>query len=197
MSRTAGSKGPKTLEAIRRAGLRLIYERGYAATSLRDLAAAVGIQPGSLYNHISTKQDLLFGLVHSHMEELLIRLDEVLAGVEGSRRQLTAFIEFHLTYHIKKTHEVFISYSELRSLEPPNYAAVVALRERYEKRLIAILDQGVASGDFVIADRPVAAYGILAMLTGITSWFRPDGRLDTPALISLYTEMVLRSVGAH
>ena len=194
MARTAGSKGPKTLEAIQAEGLRLIYERGYAATSLRDLAAAVGIQPGSLYNHISTKQDLLFGLVRSHMEELLARLDDLLAATAGSPAKLRAFIEFHLTYNIKRTKEVFIAYSELRSLEPANYAVVVELRKAYESRLIAILDQGVAEAVFSVADTPVAAYGILALLTGITTWFKPGGRLDTEQLLRLYTDMVFRSV---
>ena len=67
MARTIGSHGPKTMEAIRKAGLRLIFEHGYAAMSLRQLAAEVGIQSGSLYNHISTKQELLFTLVRDHI----------------------------------------------------------------------------------------------------------------------------------
>jgi len=75
MARTIGSYGPKTLEAIRKAGLRLIFEHGYAAMSLRDLAAEVGIQVGSLYNHISTKQELLFDLVQDHVNALLGQLE--------------------------------------------------------------------------------------------------------------------------
>ena len=65
MARTIGSYGPKTLEAIRKAGLRLIFEHGYEAMSLRQLAAEVGIQAGSLYNHIATKQELLFVLIRT------------------------------------------------------------------------------------------------------------------------------------
>ena len=78
--------GPKTLEAIRKAGLRLIFEHGYAAMSLRDLAAEVGIQVGSLYNHISTKQELLFELVQDHVNELLRQLDRALEGKKGRRK---------------------------------------------------------------------------------------------------------------
>src|SRR5215510_14723697 len=70
MARTIGSSGPKTMEAIRKAGLRLIFEHVYAAMSLRQLAAEVGIQAGSLYNHISTKQELLFDLIQDHINEL-------------------------------------------------------------------------------------------------------------------------------
>src|SRR5207344_2443537 len=78
MARTIGSHGPRTMEAIRKAALRLIFEHGYAAMSLRQLAAEVGIQSGSLYNHISTKQELLFDLIRDHINELLRQLDRAL-----------------------------------------------------------------------------------------------------------------------
>src|SRR5215213_3187258 len=134
MARTVGSNGPKTMEAIRKAGLRLIYSQGYEAMSLRRLAAEVGIQAGSLYNHISTKQDLLFDLIKVHMDELLERLDKALDGIDSPLERLKAFITFHVDYHISRKREVFISYSELRSLEPKNYDTIVALRRDYERR---------------------------------------------------------------
>ena len=92
MARTIGSHGPTTLEAIRKAGVRLIFEHGYEAMSLRQLAAEVGIQPGSLYNHISTKQDLLFDLVQDHINDLLrefgvifpVFRDALASGNEGN-----------------------------------------------------------------------------------------------------------------
>ena len=90
MARTIGSHGPKTMEAIRRAGLRLIFEHGYEAMSLRQLAAEVGIQAGSLYNHISTKQELLFDLVQDHINELLRQLDRALAGQRRGRSRSCA-----------------------------------------------------------------------------------------------------------
>ena len=120
MARTIGSHGPKTMEAIRRAGLRLIFERGYEAMSLRQLAAEVGIQAGSLYNHFSTKQELLFGLIQDHINELLRQLDRALEGKEDPPERLRAFVAFHVTYHMTRKREVFIANSELRSLEPKN-----------------------------------------------------------------------------
>ncbi len=194
MARTAGSHGPKTLEAINRAGLRLIYEHGFEAMSLRQLAAEVGIQVGSLYNHIRTKQDLLFGLLQSHMETLLAALDLALAGDDEPERRLTAFAAFHVEYHIVRKEEVFICYSELRSLTPEQYPVIVALRRAYERRLIAILEDGARAGRFAVADAAVAAYGILALLTGVCTWFRPGGRMSAADVAALYTDMVLKSV---
>ena len=126
MARTVGSYGPKTMEAIRKAGLRLIFEHGYEAMSLRQLAAEVGIQAGSLYNHIATKQELLFDLIQDHINELLRQLDRALAGKAGATERLHAFVAFHVSYHMTRKREVFIANSELRSLEPKNYEAIVA-----------------------------------------------------------------------
>ena len=194
MARTIGSSGPKTMEAIRKAGLRLIFERGYEAMSLRQLAAEVGIQAGSLYNHISTKQELLFDLIKDHINELLRQLDRALQGKEEPLERLRAFVAFHVTYHMTRKREVFIANSELRSLEPKNYDVIVALRGRYEKRLADILADGVAKGVFEVADVQVATFAIIALLTGLCTWYRPGGRLTREAIVDAHEKLVLSGV---
>ena len=195
MSRTAGSSGPKTLAAIREAGLDLIHAHGYEAMSLRGLAARVGLQPGSLYNPIRTKQELLFVLIHDHMTALHREVEAALAGIADPRAQLEAFTAFHLTYHIERKREVFIGSSEIRSLEPENRATIVALRQAYENRLCAILEEGSRQGLFAIGDVRVTAYAILAMLTGICTWYEPKGRIGRAELIDIHTRLVLDGVG--
>jgi AcrR family transcriptional regulator len=194
MARTIGSYGPKTLEAIRKAGLRLIFEHGYEAMSLRQLAAEVGIQAGSLYNHISTKQELLFDLIQDHINELLRQLDRALEGKQEPDEKLRAFVAFHVTYHMTRKREVFIANSELRSLEPKNYEAIVALRGAYEQRLAAILADGVEQGTFEVGDIQVATFAILALLTGLCTWYRPGGRLTREAIIAAHEKLVLSGV---
>ncbi|MEQ9226784.1 MAG: TetR/AcrR family transcriptional regulator [Parvibaculum sp.] len=194
MSRTAGSSGKKTQAAIREAGLDLIYAQGFDAMSLRQLAARVGLQPGSLYNHIATKQDLLYDLIHNHMVTLLERIDAELDGIEHPLDRLKAFIAFHLTYHIERKREVFIGSAELRSLEPRNRKKIVALRRAYEDRLSDILETGAAGKLFKIDDVAVSAYAILAMLTGICTWYDPKGRVGRKELIDIHTRLVLQGV---
>src|SRR6202000_743356 len=172
MARTIGSHGPKTLEAIRRAGLRLIFEHGYEAMSLRQLASEGGIQAGSLYNHIATKQELLFDLVQDHINELLRQLDLALEGKDEPRDRLRAFVAFHVSYPGTRKREVFIANSELRSLESKNYEAIVTLRGAYEQRLSDILDHGVTTGVFEVVDVQVATFAILSLLTGLCNWYR-------------------------
>jgi AcrR family transcriptional regulator len=194
MTRTVGSHGPKTMEAIRKAGLRLIFHHGFEAMNLRDLASEVGIQAGSLYNHITSKQELLFDLIKDHLEHLLIAVDQALETASGPVERMHTFVGFHVSYHMVRKREIYIANFELRSLEPKNYAVIVKLRREYEKRIIDILDEGVAQGVFDVADTHVASFAILAMLTGICTWYRPSGRLDGAQIVDIYTNLVMRGL---
>jgi AcrR family transcriptional regulator len=192
MGRTTGSNGLRTAAAIRSAGLRLIYRRGFEAMSLRELAAEVGIQAASLYNYIRTKQDLLFDLILDHMESLLAETDTVLAAAPaGATEHLRAFVGHHIAYHLEKKQEVFVANFELRALEPQHYATIIAMRRAYEEKLITLLDEGAAAGEFEIGDSRITAYAILAMLTGACTWYKPEGRLTKAELVTLHTDMVL------
>lgn len=194
MSRTVGSSKTKTIAAIRRACLHLIYRHGFEAMSLRQLADRVGIRQGSLYNHIETKQDLLLDLITVHMEDLLKELDEALRPGGTAVERLKTFVRFHVTYHVTRKEEVFICYSELRSLEPENFRIISEMRKTYERRLMGILEDGIAEGAFRTTDVKVAAYGILAMLSGVCTWYKPEGPLSEDDISEIYTDMVLNSV---
>lgn len=192
MARIAGSNGSRTAEAIRQVGLTLIHAHGFEAMSLRELAAEVGIQPASLYNHIASKQELLFELVREHMEALLASTDAALAAAPDPLARLRAFVAHHLLYHMDKKREVYVANFELRALEERNREVILSLRRAYERRLIALLDEGVASGVLDLPDTRVAAYAMLAMLTGVCTWYRPDGRLSPEEVVRLHTDLVLK-----
>lgn len=194
MARTVGSSGHKTMQAILDAGIELIYTHGYEAMSLRRLAARVGIQQGSLYNHIDNKQDILFAIMSAHMDELLAELNAALAGLEGPLDLVRAFVRFHVTHHIERKKGVFLFYYEHRSLSPENYERIVAYRRVYEHTLISILEKGAAAGVFAIADPQVSAYALLAMLTGVCTWFDPQGRLGKDEVVRIYTDMALKAL---
>lgn len=184
--------GTRTADNIRRAGLTMIFQRGYEATTLRDLAAEVGIKAPSLYNHMRTKQELLFELIQVHMTSLLKETDLALTNSPiHPLGQLTAFIENHIKYHVERKQEVFIANFELRSLDVENYTVIVSMRKAYEERLISLLDAGVASGELDVEDTRIAAYAILAMLTGACTWYRPDGRLSPYQVVQHHLKLVL------
>jgi hypothetical protein len=85
---------------------------------------------------------------------------------------------------------------ELRNLTPANFTLIEALRRAYEDRLEAILIDGAAHGMFRVPDSRIATMAVIAMLTGVTTWYRPGGRLSGADVARLYWDMVRRAVSA-
>ena len=183
-----------TKAKIRKAALRLFAERGYNAVSMRDLADAVGMRQGGLYNHFEGKQALLSNLMETHMVALLEALDAAMACVNGTRARLEAFVRHHVAHHLNYPDDVFLAYMEIRSLDSENRARIVALRNRYEHMLRKILEDGRAEGLFSIGDAAVHARMLLAMMTGVTVWYRDNGRLTRDEVVELYLGAALQSV---
>jgi len=196
MARRSGSNGERTALEVRRAALELFAARGYAAVSMRQIAAAVGVQAGALYLYTPDKQTLLADIMTEHMEDLLAAwADHPKPGVPTPPAMFEAFVRFHIRHHLSRGAEVFISYMELRSLEPENFARVETLRRSYEAALTDILVAGLRSGDFRLADPKLATFALIAMLTGVNTWYRPGGRLSAAAIEEEYLAMARALVG--
>jgi len=195
MARKQGSHSDITGPKVRDAALRLIARHGYAAVSMRQIAAEVGIQAGALYNYTPDKQTLLFDLMQGHMSDLLGALEA--HNLQGDAlTQLEAFTRFHIRYHLPRPDQVFVSYMELRNLSQENFANIEAMRRRYEDVLEAILRAGVTEGVFAVPDPRVTTMALIAMLTGISNWYRAGGRLETETIEAIYWDMVRRAVTA-
>lgn len=194
MARKTGSHSEITGPRIRAAAERLFARHGYAAVSMRQIAAEVGVQAGALYLYTPDKQSLLADLMRDHLDGLLAALD-ALPAVTGAVARLDQFARFHIGYHIERPDAVFVAYMELRNLEPENFAAIEALRRRYEDRLEAILRDGRSAGQFALPDTKLATLALIAMLTGVTNWYREGGRLGRAEVEGIYADMALKAVG--
>ncbi|WBU60881.1 TetR/AcrR family transcriptional regulator [Paracoccus albus] len=194
MARTHGSRAEITGPLIRESARKLFARHGYAAVSMRQIAGEVGVQVGTLYAYTSDKQALLADLLRDHMVGLLDewRDDPDLPPLA----RLERFIRFHIDTSLDRADSVFLSYMELRNLTPENHAEIVGLRRRYEAALNDILDDGVAAGVMRIGDTRLTTMALIAMLTGVTNWYREGGRLDRAALYRHYGTLAFGAVGA-
>jgi hypothetical protein len=96
---------------------------------------------------------------------------------------------------MSRSESLFLSYMELRSLTPENFATIEAMRRQYERDLTAILAEGKAAGTLDMPDARVTARAIIAMLNGITTWYREKGALSTREVEDIYWNMVARMTG--
>lgn len=195
MARTQGSHSDITGPRVRAAALTLFARHGYAAVSMRQIAAEVGVQAGALYNYTPDKQTLLFDLMQGHLDQLLDAWSAE-PSAEGAMQALERFTRFHIRFHAERPEAVFIAYMELRNLEPENFAGIEALRTSYETQLEAILRKGVSERVFAIQDPKITTLALIAMLTGVNTWFREEGRLSLPQVEDLYWNMVRNAVAA-
>ena len=195
MARKTGSHSEITGPRIRDAALKLFARHGFAAVSMRQIAAEVGVQAGALYLYTPDKETLLFDLLKAHMDDLLAAWDADDPG-GGPVARLEGFVRFHIRFNLERPDAVFLSYMELRNLGAANFAAIEALRKIYETRLETILRDGQGAGDFALPDTKIATLAIISMLTGVNTWYREGGRLSRAAVGDLYWDMVRKSVAA-
>jgi len=195
MPRTTGSNGADTGARLRSTALTLFARHGYAAVSMRQIAADVGVQAGALYLYTPDKQTLLVDLMRDHMEDMLQGWRAEEKGVRPVER-LEAFTRFHIRFHFDRKESLFVSYMELRNLDEDNYREIAALRAEYEAELEAILKAGSDTKDIRVPDSKLATKAVIAMLNGVTTWYREDGRLSRERVERIYWNMVRRAVGA-
>jgi AcrR family transcriptional regulator len=186
-----------TKDDVVRAASRLFAEKGYHATSMRDLGRELGLLGSSLYSHVAGKQDLLVEIVETGAALFQTSAAEALAHEGPPEAQLRAFIEGHLDVIVVHLDEARTFLNEARSLEPPFRQRIVAARDRYEAVLRGLLADGVASGDFRpdLDPRTTGIY-ILSVLNAIDRWYRADGELDRNALADSLVDFIRAGISA-
>lgn len=169
-----------------------MLERSYAGMGLRDLAAAIGLQVASLYNHIENKQELLFSILYDHMLQALAGVDAALKDVvDDPEQQLRTFVVFHITFHTSRPVEAGVCLSELRSLEGKGRKTVLALRDSYQARLAALIQNGIEKAVFRVEDPHLATLLILGAITGVLTWYDPEAGIPADAIAERYADLLL------
>jgi len=165
----------------------LFWEKGYAATTTREIAAAVGIQQASLYYHVASKEELLYQLCVSSMEQLLADVERAVAQPGDSLDRLRMLIGAHLTTLLKHQVRHVTMLTELRALSKRHHAEVLARRKRYANRVRGVIQEAQAAGK-IRKDIPskYLYLALLNMLNWAVVWFRRDQGLGAEELAELF-----------
>ena len=172
----------------------LFRERGYAATSVRDIARALDIQGASLYAHVSSKEDVLWSIVERTAAAFEAAAERALASAASPPERLAALARAHLDVVMSDPQAATVFVHEWRNLSSERRAAVLARRDRYEAAVAALIEDGVRSGAFVAADPRVAAAFVLTALNGVAAWYRPGGRLRPEEIAEQYAHLCVRAL---
>ena len=172
----------------------LFKEKGYHNTSMQDLADTLGLQKGSLYYYIDSKEELLRELLEQATSILGARIDEIYASHLSASEKLRRALENHGQAIMDNLNLVTVYLQEYRSLPPERLEEVLAAREHYEERLMQILQDGITSGEFNPVDVKMTVFGFLGMLNWTHQWFSPDGALTSEQIAAILADLAMHAV---
>lgn len=192
----ARDKSSPTLDEIVGVASRLFSSVGYNGTSMRDIAADVGIKPASLYAHFPSKEEILWHIISRATLALEELQDDALSTLTHPVERFRAFIRNHALYHAIYPRESKIANVEIYSLSRTHFQEIVAFRRRYEVQLQEIIITGQKRGYFEPYDAKLTSYALLQMGIGISYWFGGSGRATPDDVADLWETLGLNMVGA-
>ncbi|ADW21834.1 MULTISPECIES: TetR/AcrR family transcriptional regulator [Thermus] len=172
----------------------LFSQRGYHATSMRELAKHLNLQGGSLYAHITSKEELLLEVVRQAAERFL----KVLEGLKGDPvAKLKGLVRGHLEVIAQELPRATVFFHEWKHLSPPLLEEAKALRRRYEEGVQAVIQEGMEQGVFQVENLRLATLFVLSALNWTYQWYRPEGPLSLEELSEAYATLILRALGVE
>jgi AcrR family transcriptional regulator len=161
---------------------KLFREKGFSATSMRDLAEHVGVEAASLYNHISSKAEILQEICFKVANNFLSHIEEVDAAHESSIGKVEAILRFHIRQMIENYEEVYVSDREWKHLTDPYLSNMQGQRRAYRQRIASIIEQGIQRNEIKNIDAPTVVLIMLHAVSGIESWHRSKKKIEAELL---------------
>jgi len=156
----------------------MFREKGFAATSMRDLAESVGIEAASLYNHIRSKNEILEAICFNVANRFNENLETIEASHENSIQKLETLLRFHIRQMVDNYEEVYVSDREWKHLEEPYLSNFQNQRRSYRKRFANIIEDGIQKKEIKKIDASTAVLIILHAISGIESWHRSKEKIN-------------------
>ena len=170
----------------------LFWEKGFAATTTREIAAALGIQQASLYYHMASKEDLLYQIFVSSLQQFLTDVPPAVQPAECPLERIRMLIHTHVATLLRYQKRNVTMLTELRSLSPRHRTEVVALREKYTDFVRSTLQQGQAAGVIRSDISPaLLCLALLNLLNWSARWFRPDRAPAADQLADIFFKLYL------
>jgi AcrR family transcriptional regulator len=181
MAKAARKKASKKELILRRAAA-MFREKGFAATSMRDLAEMVGIEAASLYNHIRSKNEILEAICFDVANIFFTNMETIESSSKNSIGKIEDLLRFHIRQMVENYEEVYVSDREWKHLEEPYLSNFQSQRRNYRKKFAAIINDGIEKNEIRKIDAPTAVLIILHAISGIESWHRSKAKISAEEL---------------
>lgn len=171
MARTQRKKASKKDLIVQKAAS-MFREKGFPATSMRDLAESVGIEAASLYNHIQSKSEILQYIISRISEDCNKHLEELDTGGLSSLQKIESVIRFHINMMLHRFEDYHVMINEWIHLDEQHLSGFINQRRAYVQSLEKILDEGIEAKEIKPILPYVAVLTILSAVRGLEFWHR-------------------------
>ncbi|MCR6482849.1 TetR/AcrR family transcriptional regulator [Amycolatopsis sp. OK19-0408] len=177
--------------ALLSSAVQCFARKGFHATTTRDITAAVGLSPGSLYVHFASKEAVLFQIARTGHEQALAALT-TRPDDEDPRRHIRSLVAAHVTWHARHHTVARVCQYELAALEPEHLQEILDLRQRFSTMMRTTVEKGAKKGTFDVPDIDRSVRAILSLGVDLVRWYRLDGKDSPEALGESYAELATR-----
>lgn len=177
------------------AAIKLFYEKGYAASSIQDVADVVGVLKGSLYHYISSKEELLFRILSESHEQARALMNEV-AELDGNAAgRLRAFLERMYLWYLEHIERVSLYFNQQQYLTGENRTEMLAQQREFDHYVRDLLAEAKREGSLrADLDVKLASFFVLGALNSIPMWYSPSGTYSPEHIATEFSEMSLNSL---
>ncbi|MEO9479297.1 MAG: TetR/AcrR family transcriptional regulator [Maribacter dokdonensis] len=144
--------------------LRLIHEKGFRATTMRDIAERMNFEVANIYNYIDSKDALLENYVIGITKEFQTYMDNIIDSTFSPKDKLRMVISKHIQFTFEKPYQLALMANEWRNLKEPALSEYVAKRSDYISKIASILEDGVEKGEFRPMNIEIATNSIVSSL---------------------------------
>jgi TetR/AcrR family transcriptional regulator, cholesterol catabolism regulator len=179
---------------VYRTAAAIILAKGYDATSVSDIADALGITKAGLYHYITGKTELLFEIMKYGFEELDREVLEPAQAIADPEERLRFVIATHAHLVLRGDGAVTILVDETRALTPAQKRSITRLKRRYIDTVRGTLDELQRAGKLRDLDTTVAAFSIAGAVNWLSRWYKPEGKLSGDEIAANVIEMIFHGV---
>lgn len=166
--------------------------KGYSASSMRDLAAVMGMEAASLYSHIRSKQEILQKICFRMADEFFQAIEKITEYSPELR--LEAAIKAHFKVITENIDASAVFFSEWRHLHEPVLSEFLALRSQYEQYFMQIIDDGIRQKQFRPVDQKLAMMTILSSINWTHQWYHPTGKMSAEEIGDQLSEILINGL---
>lgn len=195
MIKTADKKTKKQI--IIEEAATLFRERGYSATTMRDIASKVGVEAASLYNHIKSKEQILSLICFSLAETYTSRMSVVWPTDDSPIDKIKELLFLHVEINALSSALASVMNDEWRHLTEPEKGDFLKQRRTYENQFISILEDGIADGSVVDMDPKITLYTLLSSIRWLQHWYHANREMDAEPLKETIIGLLLNGIQKH